>query len=206
MTPDDPAAAVTHVDLIRHGRVQTPGLFCAAPDEPLSAEGVQQLQRVTQALQPDVILTSPSVRCAAFARELAQRLNCPLQVEAAFQEMQFGRWVGQSTAALWAQEADVLQQLWTDPETFVAPGGEALTAFAGRVRDGWARLLAQHAGQQVLVFTHGGVIRVLLAQALGIAYRQTLALEPGYGTATRLRVYADGAMSVYGMGCSCLDS
>ncbi|MEZ5479311.1 MAG: histidine phosphatase family protein [Thiolinea sp.] len=120
------------------------------------------------------------MRCAAFARQLAQRLDRPLQVDAAFQEMQFGRWVGQSTAALWAQEADVLQQLWTDLETFRRTRGEALAAFAERVRDGWARLLVQQAGQQVLVFTHGGD-----PGAAGPGTRNCLSPDPGTGAGLR---------------------
>ena len=39
---------VTRIDLVRHGEVATPGLFCASPDEPLSEVGWQQLSDTTE--------------------------------------------------------------------------------------------------------------------------------------------------------------
>lgn len=191
---------VTTVDLLRHGQVATSGLFCAPPDEPLSTAGWQQLTTTTAQAHADGVISSPSRRCHEFAVHWATPQACPLHADAAFQEMQFGRWVGQSTQAIWASEADLLQQLWQQPEDFVAPEGEAFVAFAARVRQGWQAVLQQYAGQRVLLCTHGGVIRVILGQVLGMPYVNTQAFEVGYGTAVRLRVYADGAASVYGLG------
>lgn len=192
--------SITHIDVLRHGRVLTPHLFCAASNEPLSVEGWQQLVRATANYQPEQILSSPSLRCAQFATELSTKLSVPLQLEPRIQEMNFGLWVGKTSQALWESDQAAMQQLWSEPLQFTAPQGESMQAFVQRVQAAWVDFTQQYRGQRLLLITHGGVIRVLLAQSLGIDYARTLRFELGYGQATRFRVHADGTSSVYGLG------
>ena len=192
--------STTFIDLVRHGHVATPGLFCASTDEPLSETGWTQLTATTQTAQIDQVITSPSRRCAEFAQHFAQKHDLPLQTVNAFQEMHFGDWVDLSATEVWQQDSVLLKSLWESPQDFTAPNGEALLEFAERVEHSWHELLEQYGGKRVLVFTHGGVIRVLLALALGIPYKSTMGFDLGYGSAVRMRVYEDGAVSVYGVG------
>ena len=197
-TENDP---ITRVDLIRHGEVVSSGIFCAPPEEPLSECGWQQLVDVCEtAVRPDVILSSPYRRCAEFAERRAQQLGCNLVFLPAFQEMDFGDWTGCQSQQLWQQHTELFQSLWQQPLAFTAPQGESMSAFVARVTQGWQSLLAGYAGQRVWLFSHGGVIRVLLGLSLAIPYEKTLGFELGHGTATRLRIYADGMVGVYGVG------
>lgn len=200
---------VTCIDLLRHGEVVTPGLFCAPPDEPLSEKGWQQLGRTTQgvgvaqngnSMGYHQILSSPSRRCAEFARHLSAELGCELELITGLQEMDFGRWVGQSTKEIWQQDESLLQMLWQSPLGFSAPGGESMVDFSARVQQSWRGIGERFAGQNVLAFTHGGVIRVLLGQALGVPYENILRFELAYGSAVRFKLYADGGVNVYGLG------
>ena len=192
--------SVTSIDVLRHGRVVTPNLFCAASNEPLSAAGWQQLRQATHAYQPDQILCSPSLRCAQFAQEFSTEQALALHIEPRIQEMNFGDWIGKSSQEIWATDQSGLQQLWIDPLSFTAPHGESMLAFIHRVQAAWDDFTRLYAGQRILLVTHGGVIRVLLAQTLGISYAQTLRFELGYGQAVRFHVYADHTSSVYGLG------
>ena len=192
--------AATQIDVLRHGRVLTPNLFCAASTEPLSAEGWSQLRRTTRNYKPDQILCSPSLRCAQFAQELSSKRAVPLQIEPRIQEMNFGNWIGKSSEAIWELDQVGMQQLWSEPLSFTAPDGESMQAFIQRVQAAWTDFTQTYVGQRLLLVTHGGVIRVLLAQSLGIGYAQTLRFELGYGQAARFHVYADGTSSVYGLG------
>jgi len=190
----------TIIDLLRHGKVATPDLFCARADEPLGIDGWKQLTRATNGGQWDVVVTSPSRRCHDFARLLAQKVGVPFQVEPAWQEMDFGTWVGRSQTDIWAEDAALMQQLWYQPKAFTAPQGEAMVMFIRRVQEGWDALLAEHAGKRVLVLTHAGVIRVILAKVLEMLYQKTLRFEVGYAQITRFRVYPDGEASLLGHG------
>jgi broad specificity phosphatase PhoE len=190
----------TTVDLLRHGQVATPNLFCAPRHEPLGISGWKQLTLATQTGRWDAVIASPSRRCHDFARLLAQRLNCPFEVDARFGEMDFGLWIGKTQDEIWAQDAELMQQLWYQPRRFIAPGGEAMESFIDRIHEAWNDLQARYPGQHVLVLTHAGVIRVVLAQVLDILYQKSLRFEVGYAQITRVRTYPDGASSIVGHG------
>jgi alpha-ribazole phosphatase len=48
------------------------------------------------------------------------------------------------------------------------------------------RLARAHAGKRVLLVTHGGVMRLLLARARGLPREQLLQVEVGHGALMRL--------------------
>lgn len=195
-----PAATPTTVDLLRHGQVATPNLFCAPSHEPLGNSGWKQLTVATQPGRWDAVITSPSRRCHDFARLLAQRLDCPFAVDERLGEMDFGDWIGKTQTQIWEQDAERMQHLWQQPRRFIAPNGEAMENFIARVHYAWEDLQAQYAGQHVLVLTHAGVIRVVLARVLDILYQKSLRFEVGYAQISRVRTYPDGESSLLGHG------
>lgn len=60
--------------------------------------------------------------------------------------------------------------------------------FSGRVLTAVERLHTAYAGQRVLLVSHGGVMRLLLAQARGLPREQLLNVEVGHGALFSLRV------------------
>jgi alpha-ribazole phosphatase len=54
------------------------------------------------------------------------------------------------------------------------------------------------AGQRVLLVSHGGVMRLLLARARGLPRQQLLNVEVGHGALFRLQVASEGRMSEEG--------
>jgi len=133
-------------------------------------------------------------RCARFAEELAGRLGLPLELQADLQELHFGAWEGQSAAALMETDAQSLGLFWADPYAFTPPQGEPVAEFAGRVLAAVARLQASYAGERVLLISHGGVMRLLLAQARGLPRAQLLNVEVGHGALFSLSVEAGGLL------------
>ncbi|MDP2147122.1 MAG: histidine phosphatase family protein, partial [Pseudomonas sp.] len=92
-------------------------------------------------------------------------------------------------------DAEALGLFWADPYSFTPPDGEPVEAFSQRVRDAVLRLHQLYAGQRVLLISHGGVMRLLLAQARGLPREQLLNVEVGHGGLFSLRVEADGVLS-----------
>lgn len=191
---------MTIVDLLRHGQVATPNLFCAPVNEPLGIPGWKQLTVATQNGQWDVIISSPTRRCHDFARLLAQRMKCDFVVEPMFGEMNFGHWIGQTQTALWEKYPELMQQLWSQPRRFNAPGGERMEDFINRVTYAWKQTQLQYAGQRVLILTHAGVIRVILSTVLEIIYQKSLRFEVDYAQFSRIHIYPDGVPSLVGHG------
>ncbi|MNN56974.1 Alpha-ribazole phosphatase [compost metagenome] len=85
-------------------------------------------------------------------------------------------------------DSEALGLFWNDPYAFTPPDGEPLTAFEARVLDAVERLYRQFAGEHVLLVTHGGVMRLLLARARGLPREQLLQVEVGHGALRRLTV------------------
>jgi broad specificity phosphatase PhoE len=63
-------------------------------------------------------------------------------------------------------------------------------------------LLRNHQGKSIFLLTHAGVIRAILADALGIDYRNTQKFDIGYAKVNRLYAYTDGEFSLRNWGCN----
>ncbi|NMY84787.1 alpha-ribazole phosphatase family protein [Pseudomonas sp. WS 5411] len=185
-----------HLDLLRHGETELGGGLRGSLDDALTAKGWAQMREAVLARGPwDRLVSSPLQRCARFAEELGARLNLPVSLEQDLQELHFGAWEGQSAVQLMEADAEALGLFWADPYSFTPPDGEPVEAFSQRVRDAVLRLHQLYAGQRVLLISHGGVMRLLLAQARGLPREQLLNVEVGHGGLFSLRVEADGVLS-----------
>lgn len=184
-----------HLDLLRHGETHTQG-FRGSLDDALTDLGWAQLRAaVAQRSGWDRIISSPLQRCARFAEELAQARGLPLSYAADLQELHFGDWEGRTAAQLMETDERGLGLFWNDPYGYTPPNGEPMTTFAARVQMGIQRLRAEYDGQRLLVVTHGGVIRLLLAQARGLPREQLLQVEAAHAGLFALDVGNDGLLS-----------
>ena len=180
----------TWVDLLRHGEVAGgPRLRGARSDDPLTVAGSDALAAATNGQSWDVIATSPALRCHAFARTLAERLQAPLCVDTRLGEYDFGDWDGRPLDALWREAGNELAAFFADPDALTPPGGETAAHFRARVRAAWAELVERGGGGRVLVLGHGGVLRQFVADTLGIPGNPHVALEWPHAAMSRIRVF-----------------
>lgn len=183
------------LDLLRHGETDLGGGLRGSLDDALTEKGWQQMRAAVMERGPwDRLVSSPLQRCARFAEELAGQLDLPLEFDRNLQELHFGAWEGQSAAALMETDAEALGLFWADPYSFTPPEGEPVADFAARVLAAVARVQAAYAGQRVLLISHGGVMRLLLAQARGLPREQLLNVEVGHGALISLAVEADSSL------------
>jgi len=170
------------LDLLRHGETERGGGFRGSLDDALTPAGWAALETAVTGQGPwDAIVTSPLQRCAAFAAVLADRLSLPLLTVPDLRELHFGAWEGLSAAELMVDQADALGRFWEDPFSFTPPGGEPLAAFCARINGAVGLLQANYTGQRLLVISHAGVMRVLLAQARGLPPGELLQVVVGHG-------------------------
>ena len=183
------------LDLLRHGETELGGGLRGSLDDALTAKGWAQMRAAVEQQGPwDRLVSSPLQRCARFADELGARLNLPVTLEKDLQELHFGAWEGQSAAALMETDAEGLGLFWADPYAFTPPQGEPVSEFSQRVLGAIDRLHRAYAGERVLLISHGGVMRLLLAQARGLPRAQLLNVEVIHGGLFSLRVCADGVL------------
>ncbi|WP_222911418.1 alpha-ribazole phosphatase family protein [Pseudomonas sp. DNDY-54] len=177
------------LDMLRHGETEFGGGFRGRLDDALTARGWQQLRAAVIDREPwDRIISSPLRRCAAFGAELAEQQSLSLELEPDLRELDFGEWEGRSAADLMVEDSDALGRFWSDPYGFTPPGAEPVLAFETRVLKAVERLVDRCAGEHVLLVTHGGVMRLLVAHARGLPREQLLQVEVRHGELFRLRI------------------
>ncbi|MEW6678735.1 MAG: alpha-ribazole phosphatase family protein [Pseudomonadota bacterium] len=188
------------VGLLRHGEVEGGSRFRGHTDDPLTATGLAHMHAaIADSGNWEHVVSSPLARCAAFAKEYARRYSSQLSFDARMMEMHFGAWEDRTAAELMTTNADALTRFWNDPLHNTPPGGEPLSQFQARVLDAWKDIVAGHAGQRVLIVTHGGVIRVLLCQVTGVSVAQLQEFSIGHGQLHSMHIDRDGSVRLDGV-------
>ena len=170
-----PAGALDLV-LVRHGQSEAYVDGTSFPlvdghgDPPLSELGGDQATLVCGRLAGmgiDAIYVTTLCRTVQTAAPLAERLALEPRVEPGLREVFLGEWEGGRYRKMVADFHPIAQRMFAEERWDVIPGAESLVSFDGRVRAAIGRIAAEHAGQRVAAFTHGGVIGQVLALASG---------------------------------------
>jgi broad specificity phosphatase PhoE len=157
--------------LVRHAESRGAGKFVGQQDEPLSAEGRRQLKELARKLSRfrfHAIFASDLSRAIATARPAAQRQKLELQIRPGLREMHFGRWQGLSWEQIQRREPHAADRWLKHFASESIPGAERFPRFKRRVTAELEAIVDTNKGHCVLVVTHAGVIRVALADALGM--------------------------------------
>lgn len=190
------------LDLLRHGETEQGGGLRGSIDDALTATGWTQLREaLATALSEqqsqsrwDRIVSSPLQRCARFAEEVARTQDIPLYLDAGLQELHFGDWEGLSSAKVMQRDAQGLAQFWADPYAFTPPNAEPLIQFEARILASVQRMQQAHTGERILLVTHGGVMRLLLARARGLPRSDLMQVSVAHAQLIRLAVEQDAAL------------
>lgn len=163
------------VYFLRHGEAvgNVRGGYYGRTDCPLTAKGCQQaasagkqLQKLREEAGRELLLvTSPLERArhtAEIVREAAG-LDGAFLVEPDWQEIDFGRWEKRHYQDIAREEPAAWQSLCDDWQAFCYPQGESFRVFSERVIAAWQKwqLLASRQQKDILVVSHGGVLKVI---------------------------------------------
>ncbi|MGA7742855.1 MAG: histidine phosphatase family protein [Polyangia bacterium] len=187
LTPRSPSC--TRLVLVRHGEPEdwAMGRCCGRADPALSPVGVAQALDVARglaSLRVEAIFSSPSQRAVATAVPCATDLNLPPSLLPDLMEIDFGR-----MEALTFDEAILcfpnVCRTWVErPWEVSFPAGESCAALRDRVRAARRHITGQHSGHVVALFSHGGPIRVMVGDALGLPSEGIFHIEQRYGGIT----------------------
>jgi broad specificity phosphatase PhoE len=164
------------VTVLRHGAVAGRAhVFRGTLDEPLSTQGVQQMEQ-TLARCPatafDTVATSPLKRCHEFAAAYVAQRRLPLRVLPPFGELAFGDWEGLTPEEAAERNPAEYQAFRASGGEHAPPNGESLAQFRARIGLGWQEWLARNDGTNRLLITHAGVMRALLMELFGFTPAQ----------------------------------
>ena len=194
--------------LIRHALAETTGKRLSGwmPGVHLSAKGREQAERLAERLAGvpiRAIYSSPLERCVETAEPLAASSGVDVTLRADLGEVRYGEWTNRPLAQL------ARTRLWkvvqSVPSRARFPGGESLLEVQERSVREIERILASHPKAVVAVFSHGDVIRLLVAHFSGLHpdLFQRLVIDPasvsaiaaGNGAPRILKVNDTGGLS-----------
>jgi len=189
--------SVTRLCLVRHGETawNAEGRVQGQLDVPLNATGLAQARAVAAALAGEAfgaIYASDLARVRQTAEPAAARLGIGVRLERALRERHYG--IFERLTYVEAKErhpAEYARFRDKDPE-FDFVTGESLKAFAARALACVGALLERHAGESVLVFTHGGVLEMVYRHATGRGLSSPRDFEIPNAALNRIEVSGDG--------------
>ena len=177
----------TTVDFLRHGEVAGGSYYRGITDDPLTKRGWQQMHNAVAGHHHwDLIISSPLLRCVKFAQQLHAETDTPLSVITAWQEIDFGDWEGKMAEQIAPEQ---LINFYQDPVNNPPDNAENLNCFLARIKQAWETLLEEHAGKQVLVISHAGVIRSLFTPLLNLPVEKTFNLQLDHASLTRFQCF-----------------
>ncbi|CAG0987132.1 alpha-ribazole phosphatase [Methylophilaceae bacterium] len=175
--------------LVRHTRLSIESGICYGQADVDVAPGfhdeVAAIRTKLSGIKPvnrafDGFYTSPLQRC----HKLADALGYGEAVaDERLKELNFGDWELQQWDAI---PRPVFDRWASDYAHSSPPNGETFADLHQRARNFVEELRQRHAGQDVLVVTHGGLIRALLADVLNMPLKGLFRFEVDYGSVTQL--------------------
>jgi probable phosphoglycerate mutase len=160
--------------IVRHGESEWNRIhrYQGQLDAPLSALGLRQAEALAQRLKAeelDHIYTSPLQRAALTAKAIAAyHPSVPFDTADALLEINHGAWQGKFADEIVAEYGDGLREWREHPTRSQMPGGESFSNILKRTLDFREQLCARHTDQTALVSTHDVVVKILVADALGM--------------------------------------
>ncbi len=176
----DDQQRATRFFLVRHGETaeNLRMRYVGTADVPLADSGMQQAGKVAEALSHfsiGTIVTSPLRRAADTAARIQEACGAKLRIDSRLAEGSFGRWEGRTrdeVLKLGAQDATLLARWESDPSCS-PPGGESIESIQKRARLLVEDLANEFAGNSVVLVSHVGPIKALLAAVLDIPLQAT---------------------------------
>lgn len=160
--------------IVRHGESEWNRIhrYQGQADAPLSELGLRQAEALAERLKNesiDYIYSSRLQRAARTAQSIATYHNSvPFEYADELLEIDHGEWQGKFVDEIIEHYSDGLREWREHPTRSQMPGGESFSNVLKRTMDFQERVYATHKDQTILVSTHDVIVKILVADALGM--------------------------------------
>lgn len=184
----------TRLLLIRHGEVETryQKKFGGRIDMDLSPNGQRQARILANYLRNktiDAIYSSPMKRVQQTVAATLKLNGHQQTILDGLREIDFGDWSGLGWEEV-EEQFKFRSHEWLDQiHDHGVPNGESGKVFRRRVEPCLRNIIAGHRGQNVAVFCHGGVIRMILAILLKLPLPKTNHFDIEYAGITQVALH-----------------
>ncbi|WP_027086135.1 histidine phosphatase family protein [Cohnella panacarvi] len=158
----------TTIHITRHGQTEWNTLkkFQGHNDSPLTELGVKQAEWLGESLRNtafDRVYSSSSPRAFRTAEIVAGGRGIPIEACDEFMEINLGIWEGMDQGEAERSYPEQFHNFWKDPEAFRVPDGETFRDVSERAIRKLLQIVAENAGQSILVVTHTVVVKLIMA-------------------------------------------
>ncbi len=184
--------------LVRHPQVESHREICYGQLDLACEPGWRPQLAQSARLLPDpgqvLTVSSPLQRCRLVAEAwLEASATATPTFENDLKELSFGEWEGRPWRDI---DRAALDEWARDKTGFAAPGGESLLTFSRRVNAVIDRWMTDDDRDRV-VFTHSGVIRMMVVRVLGMPLANSLRMEVDHLSVSAFDLNRDRAKMLF---------
>lgn len=187
----------TKVYLMRHGEVENGGekRYNGHIDIDITPNGIEQMRRLAGRLAGISIAAlycSDLKRTVKGAEIISKSLNVTFTALPELRERSVGKWEG-LTAEEIRERFPAEHTAWrADLLNYRPPDGECLLDVQERILPAYRKLVTAHADQEIAMLLHGGVNRIILADALGLDPSRLFRIDQSFGALNIIDYHNDG--------------
>ena len=190
---------MTSLYLIRHGETDwnKQNRAQGRSDRPLNETGAAQARALADSLSNVAFsgaFASDMRRAVETARPVLAGRDLRLTTLSELREQNFGDWEGLDRHQVASRYPEEYRELMAGAGEFAPPGGETDTEFLGRVSRAVSKLgdLRSRGEENLLVATHGGVVRAMIVHLLGLEAGALWRFRLANGSLSIVTVFGDG--------------
>jgi len=164
------------------------GKLQGSTDIDLSDFGKEQALKLVDVINLDnigSIYSSDKLRTKFLAERLAAKYHLDLRIDDELREVNVGDWAGSTWDEIKVNYADFLTEWFKDNENIPMPGGESYKQLLNRVLTALNKAV-ESTDQDIIVVTHGAVIRALVCHVLGMELKSRSRFDVDNGSITCL--------------------
>lgn len=163
---------MTRIHFVRHGETDwnAAGKLQGRKNSELTALGREQADRLADRLLHytfDRIISSSSKRAVQTAEILAKKLKLSVSQVDELQEINLGPWEGRLKIEIEREYPEDFNAFWQEPDRFALPGAETFGELQQRGIEAINRIVAEHQNSEILIVSHGAMIKSLLCRYAG---------------------------------------
>lgn len=187
----------TKVYLMRHGEVANGGekRYNGHIDIDITERGLRQMHALAERLSGRpiaAVYSSDLVRSRKGAEIISNRLGISFTPLRGLRERSVGLWEG-LTAEEIRERFTLEYEAWRgDLLNYRPPGGECLLDVKNRILPIYKDIVFSHSDKEIAFLLHGGVNRIIIADALGLDLRHLFRIDQSFGALNIIEYFDDG--------------
>lgn len=168
-----PPEQITSFFLIRHGHTEPVehGRLYNDPAVELTPKGINQAHKIADWLtkqDAECLLSSQAIRVVSTAKIVSELIKLETELVPDLNEWDVGAWEGSSYLEIKKTKPDEYFHWVEDPIENKPPDGESIRDLYKRSVLVLDKMIDSHPGKKIALISHAGVIRSILAHALGM--------------------------------------